>query len=55
MAFIGSVTGSFKAGRRANSFSAPAAAWDPSTDITAAAWFDASDTNSYTQIGRAHV
>ena len=51
MAFIGSVTGSFKAGRRANSFSAPAAAWDPSTDITAAIWFDASDTNSYTLSG----
>ena len=51
MAFIGSVTGSFKAGRRANSFSAPAAAWDPSTDITAAIWFDASDTSSYTLSG----
>ena len=52
MAFIGSVTGSFKAGRRANSFSAPApAAWDPSTDITAAIWFDASDTGSYTLSG----
>ena len=51
MTFIGSVTGSFKAGRRANSFSAPAAAWDPSTDITAAIWFDASDTGSYTLSG----
>ena len=51
MAFIGSVTGSFKAGRRANSFSAPAAAWDPSTDITSAIWFDASDTSSYTLSG----
>lgn len=51
MAFIGSVTGSFKAGRRANSFSAPAAAWDPSTDITAAIWFDASDISSYTLSG----
>ena len=51
MAFIGTVTGSFKAGRRANAFSAPAAAWDPSTDITAAAWFDASDTSSYTLSG----
>ena len=51
MAFIGSVTGSFKAGRRANSFGAPAAAWDPSTDITAAIWFDASDTSSYTLSG----
>jgi hypothetical protein len=52
MAFIGTVTGSFKAGRRANSFSAPPpAAWDPSTDITAAIWFDASDTGSYTLSG----
>ena len=52
MAFIGTVTGSFKAGRRANSFSAPAPeAWDPSTDITAAIWFDASDTGSYTLSG----
>ena len=51
MAFIGSVTGSFKAGRRANAFSAPAAAWNPSTDITAAIWFDASDTSSYTLSG----
>jgi hypothetical protein len=51
MAFIGTVTGSFKAGRRANSFSAPAAAWDPGTDITAAIWFDASDTGSYTLSG----
>ena len=51
MAFIGTVTGSFKAGRRANSFSAPAAAWDPSTDITAAIWLDASDTGSYTLSG----
>ena len=52
MAFIGSVTGSFKAGRRATAFSAPApAAWDPSTDITAAIWFDASDTGSYTLSG----
>ena len=51
MAFIGTVTGSFKAGRRSNSFSAPAAAWDPSTDITAAIWFDASDTSSYTAGG----
>ena len=51
MAFIGTVTGSFKAGRRATSFSAPAAAWDPSTDITAAIWLDASDTGSYTLSG----
>ena len=51
MAFIGTVTGSFKAGRRANAFSAPAAAWNPSTDITAAIWFDASDTSSYTLSG----
>ena len=51
MAFIGSVTGSFKAGRRAKAFSTPPAAWDPSTDITAAIWFDASDTSSYTLSG----
>ena len=51
MAFSGTVTGSFKAGRRANAFSAPAAAWNPSTDITAAIWFDASDTSSYTLSG----
>lgn len=50
MPFISSVTGSFKAGRRASAFgSAPP--WDPSTDITAAIWFDASDTSSYTLSG----
>jgi hypothetical protein len=51
MPFLSLVTHSFKAGRRANAFSAPAAAWDPSTDITAAIWFDASDTGSYTLSG----
>ncbi len=50
MAFSG-FTHSFKAGRRASAFGAPAAAWDPSTDITAAIWFDASDTSSYTLSG----
>jgi hypothetical protein len=49
MAFIGTVTGSFKAGRRASTYSS--AAWSPSTDITAAIWFDASDTGSYTLSG----
>ena len=43
------MTGSFTAGRRANAFgSAP---WSPASDITAAAWFDASDTGSYTLSG----
>ena len=52
MPFITSVTGSFFAGRRANSFSAPPPVpWDPSTDITAAIWLDASDTGSYTLSG----
>jgi hypothetical protein len=50
MPLISTVTGSFTAGRRANAFSAPAA-WSPSTDITAAIWFDASDTSSYTLSG----
>ena len=31
MAFIGTVTGSFKAGRRASTYSS--AAWSPATDI----------------------
>ena len=51
MPFIASATGSFFSGRRATAFSAPAAAWDPSTDITPAIWFDASDTGSYTLSG----
>ena len=43
------MTGSFTAGRRANAFgSAP---WSPASSITAAAWFDASDTGSYTLSG----
>ena len=42
MAFIGTVTGSFKAGRRASTYSS--AAWS-ATDITPIpVWFDASDT-----------
>ena len=49
MAFIGTVTGSFKAGRRASTYSS--AAWSPATDITTAVWFDASDTSSYTVSG----
>jgi hypothetical protein len=51
MPFISTVTGSFKAGRRANAFSSPPAAWSPANDITAAMWLDASDTTSYTQSG----
>jgi hypothetical protein len=51
MPFLSLVTHSFKAGRRANAFSTPAAAWDPSTDITSAIWLDASDTSSYTVSG----
>ena len=51
MPFLSLVTHSFKAGRRATAFSTPAAAWDPSTDITSAIWFDASDTSSYTLSG----
>jgi len=50
MPLISTVTGSFTAGRRASAFgSAPP--WDPSTDITSAIWFDASDTSSYTLSG----
>ena len=49
MPLLSTATGSFFAGRRASAFSS--AAWDPSTDITAAAWFDASDTSSYTTSG----
>jgi len=51
MPFLTLVTHSFNAGRRANTFSTPAPAWDPSTDITAAIWLDASDTGSYTLSG----
>ena len=52
MPLISTVTGSFTAGRRASAFgSSPPAAWDPSTDITSAIWFDASDTSSYTLSG----
>ena len=51
MPFLSLVTHSFKAGRRATAFSTPAAAWDPSTDITAAIWLDASDTGSYSLSG----
>ena len=49
MPLIGTATGSFTAGRRASAFSS--APWNPSTDITAAIWFDASDTGSYTLSG----
>ena len=48
MPIIGTVNGSFFAGRRSTAYSA---AWDPSTDITTAFWIDASDTGSYTLSG----
>ena len=51
MPLISTVTGSFTAGRRASAFGSSPPAWNPSTDITAAAWFDASDTGSYTLSG----
>ena len=52
MPLISTVTGSFTAGRRASAFgSSSPAAWDPSTDITSAIWFDASDTGSYSLSG----
>ena len=52
MPLLSTATGSFFAGRRATAFSStPPAAWDPSTDITSAIWFDASDTGSYTLSG----
>ena len=47
MPLISTVTGSFTAGRRANAFSSPPAAWDPSTDISPAVWLDASDSGYY--------
>ena len=49
MPFLSTVTGSFKAGRRASAYSS--APWSPASSITAAAWFDASDTGSYTLSG----
>ena len=49
MPLISTVTGSFTAGRRASAFGSTP--WSPATDITAAAWFDASDTGSYTLSG----
>jgi hypothetical protein len=49
MPFIGTVTGSFTAGRRANSFGDTL--WSPASDITTAMWLDASDTTSYTLSG----
>ena len=49
MPFFSSFTGSFAGGRRAAAFGAPAP-WAP-TDISLAAWFDASDTGSYTTSG----
>ena len=49
MPILSTVTGSFFAGRRANSFGAPP--WSPANDITAALWLDASDTTSYSLSG----
>ena len=52
MPLISTVTGSFTAGRRASAFGSSPPPWDPSTDITSAIWFDASDTlASYTLSG----
>lgn len=51
MPFVSSFTGSFAVGRRAGAFNNSAPAWSPSTDITTAVWFDASDTSSYTLSG----
>jgi len=48
MPLIGTATGSFFAGRRASAFSRD---WHPSNNITAAVWFDASDTSSYSLSG----
>jgi len=48
MPIIGTVNGSFFAGRRSTAYTA---SWDPSTDITTAFWIDASDTGSYTLSG----
>ena len=45
MPIIGTVNGSFFAGRRSTAYTA---SWDPSTSITTAFWLDASDTGSYT-------
>jgi len=45
---IGTATGSFFAGRRASAFTRD---WNPSNNITAAIWIDASDTGSYTLSG----
>ena len=50
MPFLSLISYSFRAGRRASAFRS-AASWDPSTDITTAIWFDASDTSSYTLSG----
>ena len=49
MPFLSTVTGSFKAGRRASAFSS--APWAPASSITTAIWLDASDTSSYTLSG----
>ena len=47
MPFLSTVTGSFKAGRRASAFSSTP--WSPANDITPALWLDASDTSNYSE------
>lgn len=48
MPILGTVNGSFFAGRRSTAYTA---SWDPSTDITTAFWLDGSDETSYTLSG----
>ena len=48
MPLIGTVTGSYTAGRRASAFYRD---WSPSNNLTPAFWIDASDTSSYTLSG----
>ena len=48
MPVLSTATGSFFAGVRPGADVSP---WDPSTDITPALWYDASDTSSYTLSG----
>lgn len=47
---IGSISGSFKGGKRSSVRLGSVEPWDPST-ITTAAWIDASDTSSYSTSG----
>ena len=48
MPLIGTVTGSYTAGRRASAFYRD---WSPANNLTPAFWIDASDTSSYTLSG----